>query len=46
MYMKKVTTLLAALALASVAFAGPATAATVAGVDVADLKTGITTSLV
>ena len=40
--MKKVTTLLAALALASVAFAGPATAATVAGVDVAELKTGIT----
>jgi hypothetical protein len=44
MYMKKVTTLLAALALASVAFAGPAAAATVAGVDVADLKTGITTT--
>ena len=44
MYMKKVTTLLAALALAGVAFAGPAAAATVAGVEVADLKAGITTT--
>lgn len=44
MYMKKVTTLLAALALAGVAFVGPATAATVAGVEFADLKAGITTT--
>jgi hypothetical protein len=44
MYMKKVTTLLAALAFAGVAFAGPAAAATVAGVEVADLKAGITTT--
>jgi len=42
--MKKVTTLLAALALACVAFVGPATAATVAGVEFADLKAGITTT--
>ena len=44
MYMKKVTTLLAALAIAGVAFVGPATAATVAGVEFADLKAGITTT--
>ena len=42
--MKKVTTLLAALALASVAFVGPATAATVAGVDVSDLNVSVTTT--
>ena len=42
--MKKVTTLLAALALASVAFVGPAAAATVAGVNVSDLKTSIITT--
>tara|TARA_R100000664_G_scaffold12855_1_gene20617 strand:+ start:1491 stop:2030 length:540 start_codon:yes stop_codon:yes gene_type:complete len=42
MYMKKVTTLLAAMAFAFVAFAGPATAATVAGVELTDWNVGAT----
>ena len=44
MYMKKVTTLLASLAFGWCCIAGPAAAATVAGVEVADLKAGITTT--
>ena len=40
--MKKVTTLLAATALAFVAFVGPAAAATVAGVELTDYSVGVT----
>ena len=40
--MKKVTTLLAATALAFVAFVGPAAAATVAGVELTDYSLGVT----
>ena len=40
--MKKVTTLLAALAFASVALVGPAAAATVAGVELTDYSLGVT----
>jgi|TARA_X000001382_G_scaffold119935_1_gene101114 hypothetical protein len=39
--MKKVTTLLAALAFASVALVGPAAAATVAGVELTDYSVGV-----
>ena len=44
MYMKKVTTLLASLAFGWCCIAGPAAAATVAGVEFADLKAGVTTT--
>ena len=44
MYMKKVTTLLASLALCWCCMTTTAAAATVAGFEVADLKAGITTT--
>jgi len=44
MYMKKVTTLLASLAMGWCCMTATSTAATVAGFEVADLKAGITTT--